>query len=240
MSTDIDGSAPSMADDSSDSQIDPQPAADAAAELPSDVSPDGSSVKLRRELRKRAAQRIRIAGGRHARTDVDSKALPNDYVPRHALSTPEPATSGSASEVGELAPAAEEAEEFYIPAPDPEVPARKRERVVLAERRRPVRPVRTEVDVRELTGVGDMLSTNLIRSQLGLALRVGSIALFTLALVPALFAVFPVLGRMEVLNIRLAWLVLGGLVYPFLLALGWLHARASEKLEQSFTEHVRD
>jgi hypothetical protein len=35
-------------------------------------------------------------------------------------------------------------------------------------------------------------------------------------------------------------LVLGGLVYPFLLALGWLHARASEKLEQSFTEHVRD
>ncbi|MCW2632257.1 MAG: hypothetical protein JWR88_1219 [Pseudonocardia sp.] len=235
MSTDIDGPAPSMADDSSDSEIDPQPATDAAAELPSDVATDGSSVKLRRELRKRAAQRIRTAGGRHVRTDVDSKALPDDYVPRHALSTPGPAASASESGVG----AASE-EDFYPPPADPEVPVRKRERVVLAERRRPVRPVRTEVDVRELTGVGDMLSTNLIRSQLGLALRVGSIALFTLALLPALFAVFPVLGRLEVLNIRLAWLLLGGLVYPFLLALGWLHARASEKLEQSFTEHVRD
>lgn len=237
MSTDIDGPAPSMADDSSDSEIDPKPAADVAPDTASDVAPEVASVKMRRELRKRAAQRIRTAGGRHARTDLDSRALPNDYVPRHALSTPGPGST-SASVVTELAPAPEE--HFYLPPPEPELSSRKRERVVLSERRRPVRPVRTEVDVRELTGVGDMLSTNLIRSQLGLALRVGSIALFTLALLPALFAVFPVLGRMEVFNIRLPWLVLGALVYPFLLALGWLHARAAEKLEQSFTEHVRD
>lgn len=233
MSTDIDGPAPSMADDTSDSGIDPQPAADTAG-----VRSDVTSVKTRRELRKRATQRIRTTGGRHARTDVDSRALPDDYVPRHALVTPGPAAETSAQAVIDPEPAPEE--NFYIPPPEPEVSARKRERVVLAERRRPVRPVRTEVDVRELTGVGDMLSTNLIRSQLGLALRGGSVALFTLAVLPALFAVFPVLGRIEVLHIRLPWLLLGALAYPFLLWLGWLHARAAERLEQAFTEHVRD
>lgn len=234
MSTDIDGPAPSMTDDTSDSEIDPRPVADAAADGRSGVTSD----KMHREPRKRAAQRNRIAGGRHARTDVDSRALPNNYVPRHALSTPGPAADPSDSVVGALAGAA--LEDVDGPLPEPEVPARKRERVVLSERRRRVRPVRTEVHVRELTGVGDVLSTNLIRSQLGLALRIGSIALFTLTLLPALFAVFPVLGRIEVLHIRLPWLLLGGLAYPFLLGLGWLHARAAEKLEQSFTEHVRD
>lgn len=118
MSTDIDGPAPSMADDSSDSEIDPKPAADVAPDTASDVAPEVASVKMRRELRKRAAQRIRTAGGRHARTDLDSRALPNDYVPRHALSTPGPGTS--ASVVTELAPAPEE--HFYLRRPSPSCP----------------------------------------------------------------------------------------------------------------------
>ncbi len=227
MSTDIDGQAPSMsdADPAGSSATTADPDGSDASQGAADVAPDASSVRMRRELKRRAA-RIRTLGGRHASNDVDSRALPADYVPRHALSTPGPA-------------AAVPDPVAFTPATEPTTP-RKRERVVLSERRRAVRPVRTVVDVQELTGVGDVLSTNLIRSQLGLALRVAGVAVFTLALVPALFAVFPVLGRVEVLNIRLPWLLLGALVYPFLLGLGWLHAKSAERLEQSFTEHVRD
>lgn len=121
---------------------------------------------------------------------------------------------------------------------DPDVP--KRVRVVLSERKGVARTVRTVVDVQEGTAVGELLRANLIRGQLGVALRVGVVALLVLGALPVLFAFYPDLGRLEVLGLRLPWLLLGVLVYPFLLGLGWWHTKAAERVEQNFADHVQD
>ncbi|NMI01491.1 hypothetical protein [Pseudonocardia acidicola] len=112
--------------------------------------------------------------------------------------------------------------------------------MVLSERKGVARSVRTVVDVQELTPVGDLLRVNLIGTQLGVALRVAAVAGLTLGLLPALFALFPDLGGIDVLGLRLPWLLLGVLVYPFLLGLGWWHTRSAEKVEQNFADHVQD
>ncbi len=59
-----------------------------------------------------------------------------------------------------------------------------------------------------------------------------------LGLLPAVFAFYPELGRTEVLGLRLPWLLLGVLVYPLLLAVGWLHVRLAERNEREFAEAV--
>jgi hypothetical protein len=120
-----------------------------------------------------------------------------------------------------------------------EPPSGKRERVVLSQRRGTTRPVRMVVDVQELTQVGEVLSTSLIRSQLGLALRIGGVALITLGSLPAMFVIFPVLGRFELFGLRLPWLLLGVLAYPFLLILAWMYSRSAERLENVFADHVQ-
>jgi hypothetical protein len=128
-----------------------------------------------------------------------------------------------------------------FPRPDvAEDLASKRVRVVLAERKGVARPVRTVVDIQEGTGVGALLRTNLIGSQLAVALRFAIGAGLTLGLLPLLFAMFPEIGRVEVLGIRLPWLLLGVLVYPFLFGLGLWHTRTAEHVEQNFADHVQD
>jgi hypothetical protein len=122
----------------------------------------------------------------------------------------------------------------------PDDPANRRVRVVLAERKSVAQPVRTVVDVQEGTGVGALLRTNLIGSQLAVALRFAVGAGLALGLLPLLFAMVPEVGRMEVLGLRLPWLLLGVLVYPFLFGLGMWHSRAAERVEQNFADHVQD
>jgi hypothetical protein len=112
--------------------------------------------------------------------------------------------------------------------------------VVLAERKRVARPVRTVVDVQEGTGVGELLRTNLIGSQLAVALRFAVGAGLALGLLPLLFAILPDIGRIEVIGIRLPWLLLGFLVYPFLVGLALWHTRTAERVEQNFADHVQD
>jgi hypothetical protein len=209
------------------------------------------------------------SGGRHSRRDSGPRPARLDYVPRHAIRTPGPAAEASPvspSDLTEVFPlvrrdplerprAARPESEPIVPAraePPTEAPADldsepaeailpgKRVRVVLSSRKGQARPVRTVVDVRELTHVGEVLSSSLIRSQLGLALRIGGIALIALGALPAMFAIFPVLGRIELFGMRLPWLVLGVLAYPFLLALGWMYSRSAEKLEQVFADHIQD
>jgi hypothetical protein len=128
-----------------------------------------------------------------------------------------------------------------FPQPDgPADQASKRVRVVLAERKGVARPVRTVITIQESSGVGELLRTNLIGSQLAIALRFAIGAGLTLGLLPLLFAIVPEIGRVEVLGIRLPWLLLGVLVYPFLFGLGLWHTRTAEHLEQNFAETVQD
>jgi hypothetical protein len=208
-------------------------------------------------------------GGRHSRRGAQPRPPRLDYVPRHAISTPGPGSVPvsptdvtevfsrvrqdpterpmSARPESEPIPRSARVEPLLAPpppfpeleAPEPVVPG-KRERVVLSQRKGQTRPVRTVVDVQELTQVGEVLSSSLIRSQLALALRIGGIALITLGALPAMFVIFPVLGRFELFGLRLPWLLLGVLAYPFLLALGWMYARSAERLEQVFADHIQN
>jgi hypothetical protein len=123
-------------------------------------------------------------------------------------------------------------------ATDPDAP--QRVRVVLAERKGVARPVRTLHNIQEATTVGALLRSDLIDSQLAVALRFAAGAGLPLALTPLLFALFPAVGEFELLGLRLPWLLLGVLVYPFLLGLGWWHTRTAERVEQTFADHVQE
>lgn len=115
-----------------------------------------------------------------------------------------------------------------------------RVRVVLSERKRAATPVRTVEVVQEGTGVGQLLRSSLIRSQLKVALWFAAAAGVTLGALPLLFTLFPAIGRADVFGLRVPWLLLGVLVYPFLLGLGWWHTRTAERVEQDFADHVQD
>ena len=143
-------------------------------------------------------------------------------------------SSGKGSSAGDSSGAIESS------GPAEELTPGKRVRVVLSQRKgTATRPVRTVVDVQELTQVGELLSASLIRSQLALALRIGGVVTIALGSLPAIFVIFPVLGRVELFGVRLPWLLLGLLSYPFMLALGYLHAKSAERLEQVFADHIQ-
>ncbi len=113
-------------------------------------------------------------------------------------------------------------------------------RVVLAERKGVARPVRTVVDIQENTGVGELLRSNLIGSQLAVSLRFAIGAGLTLAALPLLFALLPEIGHADLFGLRVPWLLLGALTYPFLLVVGMWYARTAERVEQNFADHVQD
>ena len=114
----------------------------------------------------------------------------------------------------------------------------KRVRVVLAERRRTRRVVRTLAEVEKQTPAGEELMRRLMRDQLSLAIRLGGLAVVVLGSLPLAFALVPSLGAVEVLGLRLSWLLLGVAVYPFLLAVAWSYNRNAERYEQEFAETV--
>lgn len=86
--------------------------------------------------------------------------------------------------------------------------------------------------------VGDLLIRSLVRAQLGLALRLLAVVGTLLGGLPLLFSLVPATRDAEVLGLRLPWLLLGVLVYPALLAGGWLHVRLAERNERDFVELV--
>ncbi len=190
------------------------PEGGALGDDPARGAPDPDASWLWAELNRRMAANRSPGGGRHARAeDVDHRG-------------------------GEPAPADLQCADDEYCLTDPETESG-RIRVVLSERKRVAHSVRTVVDVTELTPVGDLLRTNLIGNQLGVAVRVAAVAVLSLGVLPVLFALFPQLGLVEVLGLRLPWLLLGVLVYPFLLGLGWWHVRSAEKIEQEFADVVQ-
>ena len=100
------------------------------------------------------------------------------------------------------------------------------------------RPLARTDDIDEQTPLGDVYVRSLLRAQLSLALGVIAVLLLTVGSLPALFFVFPELGQVDVAGIPMAWVILGGLVYPWLLALGWVYVRRAERNERHFAELV--
>ncbi|QGK71930.1 hypothetical protein GIY23_00465 [Allosaccharopolyspora coralli] len=116
--------------------------------------------------------------------------------------------------------------------------APRRKRVVLADRRG-VRPVqRTVVDLGERPGVGESLVRLLIRNQLRTALVLGGLAALALAGLPLLFWLLPEFAAASVFGVRLSWLLLGVLPFPFLLGIGFVSTRIAERHERDFVNLV--
>jgi hypothetical protein len=124
---------------------------------------------------------------------------------------------------------------------DADGPARERVRIVLAERRSPTRAVGTVAEIEAQTATGELLLSNLMRSQLTLALRLAAVAVLVLGVLPVVFLTMPAVSdAAPVLGIGLPWLLLGVLSFPFLLVLGWLYTRHAERNELDFADDVED
>jgi hypothetical protein len=93
-------------------------------------------------------------------------------------------------------------------------------------------------DVHEQTPLGDVFLRSLLKEQLALAVRVLLLIALTLGLVPLAFHLWPRLAEADVVGLPVAWLVLGGLVYPFLLLVGWRYVRNVERNERDFADLV--
>jgi hypothetical protein len=105
-------------------------------------------------------------------------------------------------------------------------------------RRRPAATRTREIDAG--TRVGAIYMRSLLREQLRLALRVLAILLATVGSLPFLFYLWPGLASVHVLGVPLSWLLLGVLVYPLLLVLGWRYIRRAEDNERDFTDLIQE
>lgn len=105
-----------------------------------------------------------------------------------------------------------------------------------AVRRPPGRAALRALDEQDL--VGELLVRSLVRAQLFLALRLLAVLAVLLGGLPLLFALLPASRDVQVLGLPLPWLVLGVLVYPGLVAGGWLYLRRAERNEREFADLV--
>ncbi|GEP39243.1 hypothetical protein NPS01_29060 [Nocardioides psychrotolerans] len=97
-------------------------------------------------------------------------------------------------------------------------------------------PRRRTGDIDDETRLGSVYLGSLLREQLRLAARTILVLVVTVGSLPLAFRVFPGLSEVTVLGIPLAWLLLGGLVYPFLVLLGWRYVRRAERNERDFAD----
>jgi hypothetical protein len=89
-------------------------------------------------------------------------------------------------------------------------------------------------DIDEQTPLGGVFIDSLVREQLGLAVRILGVLALTVGSLPLLFHLFPRLVDVDVAGLPLAWLLLGVLVYPWLIVLGLRYVRRAERNERDF------
>jgi len=89
-------------------------------------------------------------------------------------------------------------------------------------------------DIDEQTALGDVYLGSLLREQLALAARILGLLVLTVGSLPLLFRLFPDLADLHPLGLPLAWLLLGVVVYPWLVLLGVRFVRRAERNERDF------
>jgi hypothetical protein len=109
-----------------------------------------------------------------------------------------------------------------------------RVRVTGPPRRRPAGTRTREIDAG--TRVGAIYMRSLLGEQLRLALRILVTLFLTVGILPLVFHLFPRLGDVRLVGVPLAWVLLGALVYPYLLFLGWRYVRRAEANERDFAD----
>ena len=113
-----------------------------------------------------------------------------------------------------------------------------RVRVTGPERRGTPRTRTSEID--EETALGEVYLGSLLRVQLGLALRIIGLLAAGVGSLPLVFYLAPGLAGVRVLGLPLSWLLLGFLVYPAIVALGWRYVRRAERNERDFADLVSE
>lgn len=93
-------------------------------------------------------------------------------------------------------------------------------------------------DIDEQTALGLTYMRSLVRTQLRLGLAVLAVVLVPLALIPAGLAVAPGLAQLTVGVVPVPWLLLGVVVYPLLVLVGWRYVRQAERNEAEFERIV--
>jgi hypothetical protein len=86
--------------------------------------------------------------------------------------------------------------------------------------------------------VGEVYLRSLLRAQLRLAAAVVVLLAVLVGGLPLVFWLLPGISEVAFLGMPLAWGLLGFLVYPVLLAIGWWYVRAAERNERAFTDVV--
>ena len=109
-----------------------------------------------------------------------------------------------------------------------------RVRVTGPPRRQGPRPRTGDID--EETRLGGVYLGSLLREQLFLALRIVALLAVGIGSWPLIFHLAPGLTDVEVIGMPLPWLLLGIVVYPVLVLLGWRYVRSAERNERDFAE----
>lgn len=115
-----------------------------------------------------------------------------------------------------------------------EAPPPQRVRVTGPPRRRAPRTRTGDID--EQTQLGGVYLGSLLREQLLLAVRIIALLVVGVGSLPLLFHLVPGLVDVQVVGLPLPWLLLGVVVYPVLLALGWRYVVRAERNERDFAE----
>lgn len=101
------------------------------------------------------------------------------------------------------------------------------------------RPSRAH-DIDADTRLGGIYLGSLLRAQLWLAVRVLAVLALTVGSWPLVFHVWPGLAEVTLAGVPLGWLVLGVVVYPLLVGLGWWYVSRAERHERAFAELVEE
>lgn len=101
-------------------------------------------------------------------------------------------------------------------------------------------PVTRTSDIDDETRLGGVYLGSLLREQLRLALGILLVLALTVGSLPLAFHLWPGLGGIDLLGVPLSWWLLGVLVYPALLGLGWAYVRRAERNERDFAELVSE
>jgi hypothetical protein len=101
-------------------------------------------------------------------------------------------------------------------------------------------PVTRTSDIDDETRLGGVYLGSLLREQLRLAIGVLAVLTLLIGSLPLAFHLWPGLGEVDLVGVPLSWWLLGVLVYPTLLGLGWAYVRRAERNEHDFAELVRE
>ncbi len=113
-----------------------------------------------------------------------------------------------------------------------------RVRVTGPPRRQGPRPRTGDID--EETRLGGVYLASLLREQLFLALRIVALLALGVGSLPLVFHLAPGLTDVQLFGMPLPWQLLGIVVYPVLVLLGWRYVLSAERNELDFAELLNE